>query len=259
MKRYQELLTLGVFKFNEVVELTGNKDTAKSLLRDYIEKEYVARIRRNLYVALNLETGAPEADRFAIGSNITDQSYISHHSAFEYQGAYNQIFSDVFVSSERKFSEFEFKGYNFRWVKAKFWKGTETSEQNSNVRVTDRERTVLDSIDDLNKYISLEELSECLSLLPYLNPEKLQEYLSCYGKKTMYQKTGFILEKFQEELKLSQEFFKHCQAQIGKNKAYLFPGENFKSQYYEASWRLIVPEKYRTLGKESGGHIGRSQ
>lgn len=256
MKRYQELLKMGVFKFNDVVELAGNKDTAKSLLRDYREKEYVERVRRNLYVALDLETGAPEADRFEIGSKISDKSYISHHSAFEYHGAYNQIFYDVFVSSERKFSEFEFNGYHYRCIRAKFWKGVESPEQKSNISVTDRERTILDSIDDLNKYISFEELYECLSLLPYLKPEKLKKYLSYYDKKIMYQKTGFILEKFQKELKLTEEFFAHCQKQIGKNKAYLFPSKDFDSQHYNDRWRLIVPEKYRNFDKGMGGNIG---
>jgi predicted transcriptional regulator of viral defense system len=108
MKYYEKLLGMGIFSFADLIKLTGNKDTANSLTGKYQEKQYIIRIKRNLYTAVNLETKEAVVGKFEIGSNVTDTSYVSHHSAFEYHGVMNQVYYEVYVSSESKFKNFEF-------------------------------------------------------------------------------------------------------------------------------------------------------
>ena len=55
-----------------------------------------------------METKEAVADKFEIGSNVTETAYVSHHSAFEYHGVMNQVYYEVYVSSESKFKNFEF-------------------------------------------------------------------------------------------------------------------------------------------------------
>src|SRR5659263_17594 len=81
MKYYEKLLSKACFNLEDVCILTGNKNTANSLVQSYLKKGYVQSVKRNLYVAINLADNAPVANRYLIGSHITDSAYISHHSA----------------------------------------------------------------------------------------------------------------------------------------------------------------------------------
>lgn len=256
MKRYQQLLDMGVFTFNDVKKTVGNKNTANSLMNEYLKKNYIARVKRNLYVALDLKSQQPVVNRFEIGSYITENSYICLHTAFEYHGTYNQVYYDVYVSSKRKFTEFEFNGYKYRCIKSKFDEGVIVPNHNENIRTTNLERTVLDAIDVLNKHISLEELFECLELITFLREEKLKKYLSIYNKNILYQKTGLILECFKDDLKLKENFFQYCQKNIGKSKRYLYDKQKEAPQIYNKKWQLVIPERTPKIAENKGDSIG---
>ncbi len=241
MKYYEKLIDMGIFTFSDLVKMTGNKDTAGSLVREYKKKGYIVSIKRDLYSAISLETKEPVASKFEIGSNITESSYISHHSAFEYHGIMNQIYYEVYVSSEREFNNFEFRGIEYIYRQSKFAKGVESSKNNKNIRITDLERTVLDSIKDFEKIGGIEELLQCLDLITYLNHHKLEEYLECYDSQIMYQKTGYILEHYKNSLKLPDDFFDICQSRIEKSKRYFCKNIMNEDYVYNDRWQLVVP------------------
>ena len=69
------------------------------------------------------ETGAPVANRFQIASSLTKTSYISHHTAMEFYGITDQVFYEVYVSSETEFKSFLFDGYTYRFIKPKISDG----------------------------------------------------------------------------------------------------------------------------------------
>jgi len=253
MKYYKKLLELGVFSFKDIINMTGNKETASSLVREYQKKEYIIRIKRNLYSAVNLETGEPIVNKFEIASNITDTSYVSHHSAFEYHGVMNQVFYEVYVGSKSKFNNFEFNDIEYICIGSRFNDGVVKVE--NNVYVTDMERTVLDSIKDFEKIGGLEELLQCLDLITFLDNEKLKKYLICYNLKILYQKTGFILEHFRKDLKLPDSFFEFCQSKINKSKRYLYKKVKNLNNHYNKKWQLVVPDDYMTERFEGDGYV----
>jgi len=242
MKYYKKLLEKGIFTFHDLVKLTGNKETASSLVKEYQKKKYIVRIKRNLYTAINLETNEPAINKFEIGSNITDTAYISHHSAFEYYGIMNQVFYEIYVSSETRFSNFEFHYIKYIFNQSKFNEGVVCSKLNRNIKVTDLERTVLDSIKDFEKIAGLEDLLHCLELVPHLDYKKLERYLQCYDIQIIYQKTGYILEHFKESLKLPDSFFEMCVNKINKSKRYLYKDIISEKHIYNKKWQLLVPE-----------------
>jgi predicted transcriptional regulator of viral defense system len=254
MKYYEKLLGMGIFSFADLIKLTGNKDTANSLVREYQKKQYIIRIKRNLYTAVNLETKEAVAGKFEIGSNVTDTAYVSHHSAFEYHGVMNQVYYEVYVSSESKFNNFEFKGIEYIYHQSIFNEGVIHSKNNRNIRVTDLERTVLDSIKDFEKIGGLEELLQCINLITYLDYEKLEKYLQCYNSQIMYQKTGYILEHFKDALKIPGKFFTMCESKIGKSRRYLYKDIKDEKNIYNGKWQLIVPENLLSI-ISSGGNV----
>ena len=242
MKHYEQLLSMGCFTWEELCEAVGNEATAHSLAYRYLKQGYIARVRRGLYVALDILTKSSSVNKYRIASKISTTSYISHHSAFEYYGLQNQVSYIVNVSSKTPFTNFDFEGNKYTFVLPRLAQGI-TSKQD-NVQVTDIERTVLDGINDFNKMMGLEELLRCLSLVPSLDEQRLLSYLDAYNKQVLYQKTGYILEHLKSELRLSDYFFKKCAAKIGESKSYFIRG-NFSTNvkyHYNNKWRLVAPK-----------------
>ncbi|MCL1804822.1 MAG: transcriptional regulator [Clostridiales bacterium] len=236
MKHYERLLDMGCFTRDELCALTGNYNTAGTVLKNYIKKGYVMQVKRNLYVAVNLADHQPVVSKQRIAGRITPTSYVSHHAAFEYCGCANQVSYQVEVSSETPFATFSFDGYTFMYIASRIKEGVITRPDG--VRVTDMERTVIDGIHDFEKIAGLEELLRCIELIPSVREDKLLSYLQAYGKQILYQKTGYILRHFQRALNLSDAFFDECAGRIGKSTRYL-TGNGESS--YNSEWRLMVP------------------
>ncbi len=62
------------------------------------------------------------------------------------------------------------------------------AKNTTGVRITDLERTVIDSIRDFNKIGGFEELLNCLESVHYLDETKLKRYLDIYNTQGLYQK-----------------------------------------------------------------------
>jgi len=236
MKYYKQLLEMGCFTRDEVCTLTNNYNTTGTLLRNYQKKGYVMQVKRNLYVAINLADRQPVLNRQRIAGRITPTSCVSHHAAFEYYGCANQVSYQIEVSSESSFTTFIFDGYTYMYVASRIKDGVNIMPDG--VRVTDIERTILDSLLDVKKVAGLEELLRCIELVPSVREDKLLAYLVMYGKQVLYQKTGYVLRHFQSSFNISEAFFSECASHIGKSTRYL-TGNN--EGIYNGEWRLIVP------------------
>ncbi len=242
MKYLDKLMELGCFSRRDVVVLTGNEQAAHSLLHSYINAGYIERIRRDLYTAISLETKQPVANRFLIASHIAGDACVSFHSAFEYHGYANQVFYEVYATTKSRFSDFTYDGVTYTRASPRIPSGILTT--NTRVRVTDIERTVIDSIDAFEKIAGLEELLRCLMLIPALKPEKLKQYLDEYQQANLYQKAGFILEQFSGQLGLPKPFFEYCQSKIPRAKKYLHAKKDALSKRFvlHEKWMLFAPQ-----------------
>lgn len=240
MKYYENMLDQKCFSFKEVERMVGgNRNTAKSLLRQYAQRGYIQQIRKNLYVAVSMESGMPAATRYQIASSITPTSYVSHRSAFEYYGYTNQVSYEMNVSSETAFSDFEYEGIHYDYIASRLSEGI---IEQQGVRITNPERTTIDYIGDFDHIGGLEELLRSLEMISFLSEEKLLRYLELSNKAVLYQKTGFILEYFRDSLKLSSYFFDVCSMRKGKSKRYLTRSINQNNMIYNSKWGLMIPE-----------------
>jgi predicted transcriptional regulator of viral defense system len=201
-----------------------------------------------------METEQAVANRYFIGSHITDVAYLSHHAAFEYYGCANQVYYEVYVSGEKRFTQFEYDGVTYRYVAPRITEGIVNKPDG--VRVTDMERTVLDSINDFEKIAGLEELLYCLELVPYLDENKLLAHLEQYGKQVLYQKAGYILYHMKKNLRLSDQFFEFCEEKIAKSVRYLYHGIEHEPNVFDKRWQLFVPHNLMKLVSQGGEPYG---
>lgn len=252
MNVYKELIGLGVFALDDVEKLYNNRNSAVSAIRSMLKKGLATSIRKNLFVFNNIETRAPVCDKYKIGSSINKSAYISHHSAFEFYGLSNQVFFELTVSSNTHFRSFEFEGITYKYNDSSFENGVETYTTNRGVKVTNIERTVIDCIKDIDKSGGIEEVLQCLRLITFLDEEKLIEYLDCYNIQFVYQKAGFLLEYFKEQLKLSDNFITYCHNKIITSKRYMGDKDG---QEYNARWRLFTPRRLFKFLEQGGSEL----
>ena len=83
---------------------------------------------------------------------------------------------------------------------------------------------------------------QCIILIPILNEKKLIAYLEEYDSCFLYQKTGFILERFQQEFMLSDAFLTLCRERSGKSSRYLMSGIPADYRAFCSKWHLTIPK-----------------
>ncbi len=246
MKNYERILELKVFTLQDICMLTKNMNTAKSLVRNLLINNYIKRVKHNLYVVCDIEFKSVIVDQYMIASKIKDDSYISYHSALEYYGVKNQMFYVVYVSSKKRFENFEFDGYNYTFVNSKYDFGI---TQKENVKVTDKERTIIDCINKVELAGGNEELLLCLELFGKLDGNKILEYLKYYNSQKLYAKVGFMLELFNDGFGVKKQVIEECRKKINK-RTYYFDEETKKNKNkYVSKWNLIVPEIFLNRGR----------
>jgi len=250
LKHYKELVGMQCFTRADVERVTGNPDAANSLIHNYQKKGLIESVKRNLFIVISLETGQAVPNRYRIASSINNSAYITHHSAFEYYGCANQVFYEVYVSTDKRFAAFEYDDIIYRYVAPRASFGVE--EKADGVRVTDMERTVLDAINDFDKIAGFEELLNCLSLIPYLDEDKLLSYLKQYNKQFLYQKAGYILNHFKDELRLSDKFFSSCELEVTKSVRYIWRGIQYQPNIFDSRWQMVVPKQPLSLLSQGG-------
>lgn len=240
MDLYFELLKHPVFTMKDLLIFYNNIESARTAVKRLLAKGMVVKIRRNLYTCISGETGVPIANHYQIASTVTATSYVTHHTAMEYYGITDQVFYDVYVASETVFQDFEFDGCTFQYVKSKFLDGVDTVKYSGGVRVTDKERTLLDCIKDMDKIAGAEEVVGNIQSMNRIEEEKLVHYLDLYQNQFLYQKTGYILQKMKKEMRLSDAFFELCKKKAGKSTRYL--SSDYQGGVFDAEWKLVVPE-----------------
>ena len=74
-----------------------------------------------------------------------------------------------------------FDGYTYHYVRSQFRDGVISPQFGGDVKVTDKERTIIDSIKDMNMIAGLEEVITCITSVIGVDESKLMKYLEAYN------------------------------------------------------------------------------
>jgi predicted transcriptional regulator of viral defense system len=243
MKHYERMVELGSFSRDGLaMHLHLNDATTASVLRNYLKKGYIERVRHNSYVVISIENKQPILSRYAIGGRLFPDACVSHHSAFEVYGYANQVFYEVYVTTQSRFKDFEYDGITYHRMAPK---GNVQVETYRGVSVTSIEQTVIDSIHTIDQIGGLEEFLRCLALVPFLDERKLLLALENYQIGFLYQKTGFLLEQVNDSFGLSNQFFDICKQQVPKADRYVSKAN--ANYVYHPKWRLMGPKHINSV------------
>ncbi len=237
-----------VFTKNDILPLFETPSACRYWLEMAIENHLIARIRRDMYAVIDLTTGNVYANTFLIGSSISQTAYVSYHAALEYHGLANQAYATLYISDSKKFRPFEYDDVRYEYVISTSPDWIEHINYGAILRVTSKERTIIDCMDYLKYAGGIEEVIHALDAVKHLKEQYLLEILKQYDNKRLYQKTGYLLSMFKEELHLSDAFFWYMQSQVGEGKKYWLTDMGMP-YIYHPDWKLYAPayESLETL------------
>lgn len=232
-------MSQAIFRTEDIIGNFSGERSMQIRLKNLINDGRVAKIKNGLYATVNPITGDIFANRFEIASALFDNACVAYHSALEFHGLGNQVYSEVYVFSDVRNIPFEYGGLAYKFFLPKTGNGVDHLERNAPITVTNLERTVADCLDRIDLAGGLEELVTAIGGITYLNEELLVAYLKEYNKKILYKKAGFLLSLLKSEL-FSQRFFDLCKS----NLSYKIDdvSENKKLQRRtDREWGIIYP------------------
>lgn len=232
------ILTPYVFNKNDIYDKFRNIYQYNNWIKKNLRDFNIKKVRNSLYVSIDSK-GYNLSNKFQIASKINKYAYISYHSALEYYGLANQVFNDVIVSSSVRFNNFVFEDSEYIFVKSNNYEQVNFIELEE-IRIPSLEKTIIDCIDDINLAGGIEEIANALEQIKYLDEMKLLDALKSYNKVFLYQKTGYLLEMFNGNLSLSENFFEECKKHLTAQIKY-FLNDDYNDVVLNKKWRLIAP------------------
>jgi predicted transcriptional regulator of viral defense system len=229
-----------VFTRKEILPLFSSASACRYWLEMAIENRLIERIRRDMYAVIDLTTGSVYANKFLIGSCISQTAYISYHGALEYHGLANQAYATLYVSDSKKFRPFEYGDVRYEYVFSNNHDWLDQVNYGAILRVTNKERTIIDCLDKLKYGGGIEEVIYALDAVKHLKEQYLLEILKQYDNNRLYQKAGYLFSMFKEELSLSEAFFCYIQSQVGEGKKYWLTNMGMPCVYHP-DWKLYAP------------------
>ena len=142
-------LSQALFRTQEILDNFTTERSMQVRLKALTENGRIEKIKNGLYATVNSLTGDIFASRFEIASALFENACVAYHSALEFHGLGNQMFSEVQVFTEKRYNPFTYNGLEYKFFSYTAKGGIMRLEQNAEIVVTDLERTVVDCIDYL--------------------------------------------------------------------------------------------------------------
>lgn len=249
LKAYKELYKKEVFTLADLQEITKNYQVSKNTVHRLVKKGYAQRIKRGLYCIVPLETIGKDytPDRILIATKLAKPGFLSHHTALELHGTANTVFSTVFITSDHYAPDLEYKGTLHKTVQTKHFFGI-TSKHYAHymVKVSDKERTLLDCLRQPDYAGGFEEIIKSMASTPSLDYEKLCDYLKNFGEAALYTRTGYLLDLLKEDLRTPDHVLEEMKKHGTKHTYYLDTTKK-KDCEYNKEWNLMTPKGIREL------------
>lgn len=239
------ILTAPIIRVSDIKGV--EKRTLQNKMQSLVNNEKIVKIKNGLYAMVNPLDKDIYSNKFEIATSMYEDAYIIYHTALEFYGLSNQIYNLVQVATKNVERKRVFNGYTFEFYNNMPKKFIDTINQNSVIRVTSIERTIVDCINKPKMAGGIEEVSIAISGITYIDDEKLLEVLEEYNNSALYNKTGFLLSKMNNDL-VSIEFYKKCKKKI-KNDIVDIRENKKLGSYVDKEWniltsRYIVNEEY---------------
>jgi len=196
----EELAKKGnTFTFDELVNISNTrKDVLWVILSRLEKKGWIERIEKGKYmiIPLGAEKGKYTLNEFVIGSLLVNPYCIAYWSALHHYGLTEQIPNTVFIqtTARKKKQEIEVFGVRYRVVRVKdtkFFGIRKEWIEETQINITDREKTIIDCLDKPQYCGGVVEVAKALKN-ENPNKEKLLEYAQQIANSGVIRRLGYL-------------------------------------------------------------------
>ena len=200
-------------------------------------------------LARGVYTGAFAAvplNRYAVPSKLRHDAVVAFHSALELHGVANQAFRTVYYLSAQPRKDLVFDGTTYHCVTPpRRLTGArrldfQVEETPDHVRVTGRERSIIDCLVFLEYSGGVEEVDKCLAMFPSFDFETALAYLKLVRRPWLYARLGYLLDRHADKLFFSGTWRDSMLHRLPRGVAYLGPKRS--GYFWVPTWNLMVPE-----------------
>lgn len=191
---YRSLETLGleVFTLNDVVKLTGQrKEVVISTMSRWVKQEKIFRLKNKFYSLRRIE------NKF-LYQKLFPGTYIGLHSALEFYGSTSQRFTNLDLVTDKVLNHqvVERVTVNFHKVRKDLFFGyKKVLTDNTEVFISNMEKTLIDCTFFLSKVYLSETDSFISAFIDKINPILLEHYLNKIDSPLLNKRIGYLLER----------------------------------------------------------------
>ena len=244
----EELAKKGdTFSIENVLSTTNiQKEVLWVILSRLEKKGWIERIEKGKYmiIPLGAEKGKYTLNEFVIGSLLVNPYSVAYWSALNFYGLTEQFPNTVFLqtTSRKKKQATEVFGVRYRIVRVKeekFFGIRKEWIENTQVHITDKEKTILDCLDKPQYCGGVVEVAKALKYGSELDKKKLVEYAQKLKNSGVIRRLGYLCDLFAIDIGIPKI----------KTRNYLLldPTMSHKGQK-NAKWRLIMNLDEKLMG-----------
>lgn len=235
-----------IFALGDVVEvLDCSYENAKVIVERLAKKKWIVRIIKGKYLIVPLTAGVrgEYTEHEFIIASLFKPCYIAYWTALNYYGFTEQVPNKIFVAIRKRMRDREILGMKFKFVyvsEKKFFGFNNVLISNVRVKISDKEKTIVDCLDKPKYCGGIEEITKAIFFAKdEIDFEKLTNYAIKIGNNAVLKRLGFILDF----LNLDSKNFEN---KISDSYSILDPTKG-KNGRYDSKWKLLVNVSKREL------------
>jgi predicted transcriptional regulator of viral defense system len=247
-----------LFSTEEAQAWWGDTGYAANVLSRLVDKGWLQRLERGLYMLIPLEAGPERAwseSALVIAPHLIQPTAVAYWSALNYWTMTEQVPRTVFVQSTRRKRPVEVMGIRFRFVtvsQARFFGVARRTLDGKAVYVTDREKTLLDAAarPDLSGGIRFNrpggrQLAQALrAAYPDVNWGRLDDYLTRWGGGAPVKRLGYLVEALALPIPDLEQRLRRWQGMLSQGISLLEPGMGAAGPVV-TRWRLRLNQAFQ--------------
>ncbi|OGT39955.1 MAG: hypothetical protein A3E81_02225 [Gammaproteobacteria bacterium RIFCSPHIGHO2_12_FULL_36_30] len=242
-----------IFSFKQFVRaMQHSENTCSVMLNHHLKTGNIVRIKQSLYAAI--PSGAnPQKfsiDPYSIISNLCNDALIAYHTALQFHGlAYSFHFQHIFQTT-KEIRSFQFRQDRFKVTqfskflpKSKYFIFSEKIDHHGFlIRVTNIERTIVDTLDRINLSGGLEEVWRSLQNIQSANVKNIIDYAILLKNSTTIAKVGLYLRLHQKQWAISEKYFEKLKKYLPQSVHYLDRNHRINGKFIK-EWHIVVPNE----------------
>lgn len=227
---------------DEVLRKTLHRLTLKGRLQ---------RIKRGYYILVPARAGYQTSwteHVFSFIDRVLDEYYVGYWTALNYWQMTEQIPRTIFVATQKRRRDFTYNTVPIHLITVsphKFFGWTVEKIGNVEFHISDREKTIVDSLDQLQYAGGISEVAK--GLRTNLNWEKMATYADRLRNNSVHKRLGYLIEIL--DLKISEKVLEQLRLSIGSGHSWLDPTAPKKVLKTDSKWKLkinVQPEDTRS-------------